>query len=91
MHNNITLIVMPAWMSPSRPPFFRHPASVCLTYYEHALFSLHMSLDLFRASVASLVHAIWPDVLETYASDTISELQARMRKIGCRKETTHSA
>ena len=65
-------------------PFFQHPERVCMSYIEHARFALGLSWSLALASVASFVHAVWPDVLETYTSDTINELQRRIQGAGCR-------
>lgn len=65
-------------------PFFRHPARVCMSYAEHARFALGLAWSLALAAGASVVHAVWPDVLETYTSDTIHELQRRIQDAGCR-------
>ena len=62
---------------------FRHPSAVCMTYLEHARFSLGLAGSLFLASLASVVHAAWPDALVTYTSDTVRELDERMRSAGC--------
>ena len=64
--------------------FFRHPARVCMSYAEHARFTLGLAWSLTLAAGASIVHAVWPDVLETYTSDTINELQRRIQNAGCR-------
>ena len=68
----------------TRAPFFRHPARVCMNYAEHARFALGLAWSLALAAGASVVHAVWPDVLETYTSDAINELQRRIQNAGCR-------
>ena len=66
--------------------FFSHPDSVCLSYVEHFKFSMYLSIEFAKASVAAFIHAIYPDVLITYSSDTVSKLSQDMSKIGCRKD-----
>ena len=65
-------------------PFFRHPETVGMTYVSHARFSLKLSFLLGKACVASLVHAVWPDVLETYTSSTVQEVTRRLEEAGSR-------
>ena len=67
-----------------RGTFFLHPRSVCMTYREHARFSLSLAWTFAVASLASVVHAVWPDVLQTHASDTVAEVRERMKRVGCR-------
>ena len=69
---------------PGAAGFFRHPARVCMSYAEHARFALGLAWSLALAAGASVIHAAWPDVLETYTSDTICDVQRRIRDAGCR-------
>ena len=48
-----------------------HPAKVNETYGEHMMFAVTMSLRLFKAAAAALVHAIIPAFCETTASREI--------------------
>lgn len=64
--------------------FFEHPHAVCMTYVEHARFSLRLAWSLALASGASVIHALWPDVLMTYSSDTIFALRRRILDAGCK-------
>ena len=73
-------------MAPRSFSFFRHPGRVCMTYAEHARFSLGLAWSLALAAGASVVHAVWPDVLETYTSETIADLQRRIQSAGCRDD-----
>ena len=70
----------------SKLSFFRHPEQVCMSYVEHARFSLGLAWSLSLAAGASIVHALWPDILETYTSRSIAELGERMKRAGCRKD-----
>ena len=65
--------------------FFNHPKKVCMTYFEHMKFSLYLSFQLFKASVCSLCHAIYPDIFTTYSSDMINSLFIEIRNVGCKK------
>jgi len=64
---------------------FSHPASVCLTYWEHMKFSFYLSYTFFTASFYAFVHGIYPDIFITHSSDTIKQISEDMKKIGCRK------
>ena len=66
--------------------FFKHPQKVCMNYLSHMRFSLYLSSQFAIASVAAFCHAIYPDILITNSSDTISKLSSDMKKIGCRQE-----
>ena len=73
-------------MPRSTGSFFRHPQSVCMSYTEHARFSLSLAWSLALAAGASVIHAMWPDVLERYTSDTIMTLRTRILNSGCREQ-----
>lgn len=64
---------------------FKHPANVCLTYFQHMKFSLFLASEFGKASLFAVVHAIYPDAYITHSSDTIKYLNDEMKKIGCRK------
>ena len=63
---------------------FEHPKNVCMTYFEHMKFSLYVSYNFFKGSIAALIHAFYPDILETYSSDLIIRIDTDMKKVGCR-------
>ena len=71
--------------------FFHHPSTVCMTYAEHARFSLGLAWSLALASGAAVIHALWPDVLVTYTSDTISALRRRILESGCSDRDRHNS
>ena len=59
---------------------FQHPAQVGMTYLEHLRFSLGLAWSLGLATGASVVHAIWPDILQTYTSRTIARLHEKIQQ-----------
>ena len=65
---------------------FTHPKSVCLTYYQHFCFSMHVTKKLIIGSIKSFIHAIYPDIFITTTSDLLIELKNEMNEIGCRKD-----
>lgn len=66
--------------------FFRHPTAVCMTYWQHARFSLGLALSLGVASLAVVAHAVWPDAFVTHTSDTLVRLRRRMKEVGCHEK-----
>lgn len=71
-------------------PLFRHPAEVCMTYVEHGRFALWLSSELARASMASFVHAFWPDLFERTSSSIILNLARVLQETGCREHDEES-
>lgn len=58
--------------------FVDHPASVNETYWQHARFAFGVSVSLFLAAGAALMHAIVPPLFETTASRIICGLYTRL-------------
>jgi hypothetical protein len=58
--------------------FATHPASVNETYLQHAGFALRLAASLFAAALAVLVHAFFPPLFETTASQLIRRMHARI-------------
>ena len=50
---------------------FSHPQSVGMSYVQHMCCSLNLSRKFLAAALAAAIHAFWPDVLQTYSSDTL--------------------
>lgn len=50
---------------------FNHPREVCMTYWEHLSFSMHLSYDFAKASIGAFVHALFPPLFLTHSTDTI--------------------
>ena len=63
---------------------FNHPKNVCMSYWSHFRFAMYLSFEFAKASVVSLIHAIYPDIFVTYATDTVKKLTIDMHKVGCR-------
>ncbi len=66
--------------------YFSHPASVCMSYLEHLIFSMSISARFAVGSVQAFVHALYPDAFITSSSDLVNELQHDMKSVGCRDE-----
>ena len=66
---------------------FRHPSSVCMTYFNHMKFSLYLSYEFAKGSVCALIHGIVPDVFITHSSDLIIKLTNDLKNVGCRDLT----
>ena len=64
---------------------FKHPNSVCLTYWEHMKFSFYLSYTFLNASFYAFIHGIYPDIFITHSSDTIKKISEDMKMIGCRE------
>ena len=53
--------------------YFDHPTNVGMTYSQHALASLYLSKSFLVGACKGLVHAVYPDVLTTFAQDTLEK------------------
>ena len=62
---------------------FRHPAKVCMTYFEHFKFSFEMSRYLAIGTYKAIIHAIYPDAYITSTSDTVQLIKKRLDESGC--------
>ena len=66
--------------------FTRHPKQVCMSYLEHFMFSLGISLTFALASIQALIHAICPDLFTTSTTDNVQHIQERLETSGCRDQ-----
>lgn len=66
--------------------FFQHPQKVCLTYYNHFMFSIRISFKLFTASLKAFVHSIYPDIFITSTTDTLTNLSEDLKSVGCNRD-----
>ena len=64
---------------------FKHPAKVCMTYYEHMKFSLNLSRLLMYSSYSAFIHAFIPDIHVKTTSDTVAMVQKIIDEGGCKK------
>ena len=65
--------------------FFKHPNQGCMSYKEHMLLSLGFSKDFFEGGVKAVVHAFYPDAYITSTTDTLNEIQQKIKIKGCHK------
>lgn len=56
--------------------FTAHPASVDETYLEHAKCASGYAKELFLAACAAAIHAVFPALFETTASEKITAMSA---------------
>ena len=66
--------------------FNEHPYEVCMNYWEHLTFSSYISYLLFKSSIKSIIHSIFPFYYKTSTTDLINEIPILMSEYGCRKE-----
>lgn len=59
--------------------FLSHPAEKNFTYWQHLVHALKLSGALFRASFCVAIHAFFPFVFITTASNTIRELNQNLQ------------
>ena len=62
---------------------FKHPQSVCMSYYEHCMFSLKLARCFAVGSFKAFVHAFFPNLYITSSSDLLISIKEEMTKIGC--------
>ena len=62
--------------------FLAHPSSVSETYRQHLLFAAGISLKLFAAGAAALIHALIPCLFEKTASKIVGDIYARTHNRG---------
>jgi hypothetical protein len=60
-------------------PFTEHPASVDETYLQHMMIAMDFAGQLFYAAGILVMHAVFPFLFKTTASDKISELAGMMK------------
>ena len=65
---------------------FNHPKEVCMTYTEHAYFSLKLSFIFLKASFKGISHAFYPEIYKSYAQDTTENINYLLRTNGCKSK-----
>jgi len=63
---------------------FDHPNKVCMTYFQHAIFSSSLGISLLAASFKAFIHAIIPSLFITSSSDLVKSLDDKLKNAGCR-------
>ena len=77
--------LLPAFKNKSIFSNFKHPQSVCMSYYEHCMFSLKLAGYFALGSFKAVVHAFFPNLYITSSSDLLNSIKEEMTKIGCHK------
>ena len=54
--------------------FIKHPRENGMSYFQHMRFAFMLARKTFLAGSASMIHAIFPFLLETYTSTCIADL-----------------
>lgn len=62
-----------------------HLHKVCMTYFQHFLFSTGLAINLFIGSLKAGVHAFIPCLYTTSTSLLLPSLQEQMKNAGCNK------
>ena len=65
---------------------FKHPSNVCMTYFEHCMFSLKLSFMLGVGSFKAIIHALFPDYYITSTSDLVKKINYEIENSGCNKK-----
>jgi hypothetical protein len=58
--------------------FLKHPKSKGETYLQHLRFALSCSFLLFKISLISLVHGLFPNLFQNTTSDAIKVLAQKL-------------
>lgn len=69
--------------------FTEHPRSVGETYWQHLKRAMKLACDLVVAGLACCIHAIFPWLFKTTASNTIFGYYYQFAKYSYRKECHH--
>ena len=64
--------------------YFTHPASVCMSYSQHFIFSFKITLKLALGTGKAFIHSIYPDAFRTSITDLIKDIEEEMKEVGCR-------
>ena len=61
--------------------FNKHPNELNMTYFQHAVGSLSLSINFLIASVQAFIHAFFPFVFQTTSTDTIKYVKSFLNMI----------
>lgn len=59
---------------------FKHLANAGMSYWSHFKFSMSLSKEFAKASVAASMHAIVPDIFVSHSRDTITRLRKKFEE-----------
>lgn len=66
--------------------FTDHPKNVCMSYFQHFLFSFKLSVYFFKKSIQAFVHSVYPNFYITSSSDVPIELKGKFNGVGCKSK-----
>ena len=67
--------------------FTDHPKNVCMSYFQHFLFSFKLSIYFLKKSIQAFVHSIYPNFYITSSSNVPTELKQKFSQVGCQSNT----
>ena len=62
-----------------------HLPNVCMTYFQHFLFSSSLAVQLFIGSLKAGIHALIPCLYTTSTSLLLPSIQEQMKSAKCQK------
>jgi len=71
-----------------RYSFFKHPNSVCMSYFQHMKLSLGFSKTFLVGSFQAFSHALFPNTYITSTSDIQKRIGEELQQAGCRNNKT---
>jgi len=71
--------------------FSEHPKKVCMTYFSHFAFSIHLSFLFMIGSWKALIHAFFPFLCIKSSSELVQLVQFQLNNAGCEKKKTSSS
>ena len=66
--------------------YFKHPNSVCMSYYRHLSSSLYYSRRMFFASIKALIHAFFPSLFITSTTNTVDDIHELLKINNCKNK-----
>lgn len=60
--------------------FLQHPQEHGMSYLQHFCHAVSLSLQMFKGSVALLIHGLVPSLLKTTGTETIRALSEQLKK-----------
>ena len=65
--------------------YFDHPNSVCMSYYKHWKFSMHLAGYMMIGSIKAVIHAFIPRLCTHSSSNVSKHITQLIKDNGCKK------